>query len=480
MEEITIKVKDLLLRIMLRWRYILICMIVFALALNFFSYYRSRKAVSTSERSKEENLKEKLSEDEQREAERLAIMYKAYQKNYDDTVNYLDGSIKMQLNPSDICTNVIQYRVDTKYSVTYPEIEKKDYSKDILNSIYYKLINDANCSEIARSIGDSIKSSYIKELITCTIQEDILSVSVMGRSYEECDKITDVLAREILSVIDNLKDEYGDFDFYDMGLQRFKSFNQEVLTAQRTQANTLKEIRTAITGIVDAVSSNQKDYFTSLVEEEDEESEGPDEQKAEVSDEKTAKVKLIRPKMILVGAAAGFLLCVLFCLCRLLLARRLISDDTIKRAYGIESLGNIRVTEQSGGIFSFVDRALIRFFASDSPDVSYEDKLDMITAGIRIMAQKKGIKDLYITGSSLDEGTLSFIDQIKGKLEKDIESVRCGRSIVQDPQSLEDMSGADALIMVEREDYSSLVEIDRECTLCRQNQVPVLGYITLL
>lgn len=505
MVEVTIRMKDLLIRILLQWRIFIICMLAGALVLDVAGYVKQKQDIaryyamlnnadSNAEDHEADKLqlaefKEKLTDIQVAQVEKAVSIYKIYQKSYDDTINYINNSIKMQLDPNQICTNVMQYQIDVGYSVKYPEIEKRDPTQNIKDSIYYKLVNDANCTEIAKALGEKIGSSYIKELISASVNgstgiypNDLYTLSVMGRSYDECDKITSILRREIEKVFEDMKKQYGDFKVTDMGVQKFKSYNQGVLDAQKSQANSLRDVRTNSVAIVDALSADQKTYFYALLNGDDtvEISLPVDTKEAENSlVPEPTKARKINPKMIVIGAMAGFFLAFLFFLCKFLISGRLISESTMRDAYGLEQLGSVRVTPDPACLGAGIDKALLNNMDGGMSAYSGEERLCMAAAGIRIALQKNNWRTLFLTGTSTDEETKGILGKLEQQLAEITDVITVGKSVVYDPESLQKMAQSDAVVLVERTDCSRLEEIDREYALCRQNQVPILGYIVL-
>ena len=503
MEDITFKAKDLLLRILLRWRVLIVCMLAGALVFDALGYIKQKWEVQkyhlmqsnkTSEAQEIDKLKlaefkEKLTDIQVAQVEKAVSIYKIYQKSYDDTINYINNSIKMQLDPNQICTNVLQYQIDVGYSVVYPEIEKKDPTQNIKDSIYYKLVNDSNCTEIAKALGENIDSSYIKELISAPVSgstgaypDDIYALSVMGRSYDECDKITAVLQREILKVFEELKKQYGNFKVTDMGVQKFKSFNQGVLDAQKSQANSLRDVRTNSVAIVDALGDDQKTYFYALLNGDDtvEISLPVDAENAETSvAAEPPRAQIINPKKILSGAVVGFFLAFLFFLCKLMIGGKLISENTMRDAYGLQLLSSIRVSQRPSGFGARIDKVLLDLMDGGISAYTSKERLDMAIAGIRIALQNNNWRNLFLAGTSTDEKTKEILGELAERLTSVTDNTTIGRSVVYDPESLQQMAKSDAIVLVERTDYSKLDEIDREYALCCQNQVPIMGYIVL-
>ncbi|MBQ6036201.1 MAG: hypothetical protein IJL43_02710 [Lachnospiraceae bacterium] len=103
MKERVIYLKDLFYYICRKWRIALILMLVFALVLNFYGWYRAKKAAdasASSHRDELEALRENLTEKQIFDAEDRARNYFVYYRQYLDQGQYMENSVYFKLDPT--------------------------------------------------------------------------------------------------------------------------------------------------------------------------------------------------------------------------------------------------------------------------------------------------------------------------------------------------------------------------------------------
>ena len=509
MDDLEWSLRVLVLRILLRWRLIIVCMLIGALAVDGFAFVkdqreaaRIRQLIAEYERGREERFveekdrteesvvalkefEEELSERQIAEVQSVVSMYKMFQRPYTDTVEYINHSIKMQIDPNAVPTLVAQYKIDTHYSVSYPEISKRDYSGDILNSIYYMLMNDATIRKMADILGENVDSVYARELIvTWTAGNDTYCISVFGRDQKECRALIAVLEEEMTRVLDELQPVYGPFYYQLFSEEYFEAFNPDLLNAQQMHADKLNGLRNTTNGLVNDLTDSQKTYFYALLNNDDTVTlELPVEREMEeITDPNELPMpvpRAINLKMMLAGAILGMLLPSLYLLCRILFGGKLIASDRMAAAYGLAALGTWRISEEPGRFLSGIDRWLIHLLDGRGSQFSPDEHLKMIAARIRLAAAENEWKQVYLTGTVNDPESRQAIAGLCEALKDQVENVSCGQSAVYDPESLEAMTRADATVIVEREDVSRYDEIRSELALCRQYQVPLMGVVIL-
>ena len=145
--EVQIDWKDLLLRIFLQWRKIIVFVFIGALLLGVvggISAYRERQwmvAEGSSDSSEErlERLRAALSEQEIAEVQSAYDLYKGYDQQYELLLAYKNESLKMNLDPGHVFKGEIWFRVDNYYQVQYPMINSSNNISAIVFSYILQL-----------------------------------------------------------------------------------------------------------------------------------------------------------------------------------------------------------------------------------------------------------------------------------------------------------------------------------------------------
>lgn len=496
MEEMTISVKDLLLRILLKWRMILVWMLIGAVVLDGVGFVRSaraarqaREAVTTPEEDEEQMLlavseaEEKLSAREAAEVKTAVGTYLSYQKEYQNALAYNTNSIRMQLDPNSVPTMTVQYYIDNHYQAVYPVIEARDTTSDIITSFSSKVTNTTVCEQIVEELQWDIDSAYVQELITASqFADDILTISVMGQDQDVCEKMMAIIQQVVESETAGLKALYGDFDIAVLHKQYYEGASSMLLTAQQTQVSGLNNIKTAMNNVVSNMTEDQKAYYAALLDKEtagEAADEGEQEDEAEAAPSATPQANVISLKYILLGAFVGVFLACCWIAFRYLIAGALRVKDDLEEVFGTPLLGSLTVSDVGNRFLGQIDRFIVALFAGGRPKFSEEERIEMICAGIRIAAQKADMQSVYVTSACHDEKSEQIRELLCDKLQGEVKTIGQGKSVVYDPESLERMVSSDGVVLVEMVDGSLYADMLKELELCKMYKIPVIGSVVL-
>lgn len=496
MEEMTISVKDLLLRMLLKWRMILVWMLIGAVALDGVGYIRSSRAakqaqeVLQSSGDEEEQMllavseaEEKLSAREVAEVNTAVGTYLSFQKEYQNTLNYNTNSIKMQLDPNSVPTMTVQYYIDNHYQAVYPVIEARDTTADIISSFASKVTNTKVCEQIVEELQWDIDSAYVQELINAyPTADDILTISVMSQNQEACEKMMAIIEQVVGDETAGLKSLYGEFDIMVLHKQYYEGANSSLLSTQQMQITGLNNIKSAMNNVISNMTEEQKEYYFALLDKEkadqmDGESEREEEETPAPA--QVPQVKVVNLKYILLGAFVGAFLACCFVAFKYLISAALRVKEDLEEVFGIPLLGSLTVSDVNHRFLWQIDRLVLGLFAGRRPKFSEEERVEMICAGIRIAAGKAGMQSVYLTGVCHDEKSAQIREMLCDKLRSEVKEISHGKSVVYDPGSLESMVSADGVVLVEMVDASMYTDLQKELELCKMYKIPVIGSVVL-
>ena len=484
LDEMTISFKDLLCRILLRWRLMFVCMLLGAVLLGGIGYLKNAKKASVEKadvtnEQRIEGYEETLTEADIQSVNAAVDTYWAYQKSCKFMEEYRENSIRMKLDANRLPTIQLQYLIDTHYEAVYPVVERKDMTADIANSYQMKIRNTAVYEEIAEKMTDGTDASYISELITTGMNNDLFFIIVNGMTEEDCQRIADTLKVVIDKETERLRELYGDYDIVLIDESYFEYASSELLEEQRRQIADYNNQIIAMNGLSANMTEEQKGYYEALMKGEEPET---TEKEAPTETEQAGngfQIGYVSKKYILLGGGAGIFLVCCYVACRYLVSACLRVKEDLEECFGIVNLGTIPVHKPKKKIMGCVDRWIISRLKENNSRFSEEDRYHMICAGIRIGAKKSDMQSVYLTGVCNDE----FCEQIKAllcnKMEGSIETVRYGKSVVYDPESLEMLVSSDGVVLVERINGSRYDELKKEIEICRQNQIKIIGSVIL-
>lgn len=479
MDEVTINIRDLILKVILKWRLILVCMLIFGILFNGIGYVKKSLSVKneTNQQTVTVNMEEESSEQEIMHALNI---YRLYQFNYENIHNYLANSIRMQIDPNQVPTYTIQYLIDNHYQTEYPVIEKKDTTKDIINSYMARLKSETVLKEISKELGYDGDISYIQELLDVAYTEpDILTITIISLSQKDCNTIASVILDQMGQFTAGLTEKYGNYDISLVNSEYTKRFSMDLLNERQNRIGTLDSINNSSKNLIKNLTDDQKKKFYELLENTVEENESineiADEQTEQVPSEGAVKVhvSLLQKKYLLVGMIFGMLIAAFYVVCRYIFSGKThVKGDITK--YDIPVLGMMYLSEPAG-IFSFIDRFILRIADSSRYKFSNEERKEMILSGINLISEKEQLKSVFITGTSNDRNCVQMQEEICENIS--VENTANGRSIIYDPEALSALALSEGVVLVEKFEDTTHKELYEELELCKRYDVKVLGCI---
>ena len=277
LDELTISLKDMFCRVLLRWRLMIAGMLVGAVLLGGAGYLKNAGAARKNAESTEayaqkaaEKYEAELSEADQKTVRAAYNAYAAYEKSCKFMEEYNENSVKMKLDANQLPTLRLQYLVDTHYEAVYPVVETKDLTLDIINSYVMKIKNTGVYEKITGVLADETEAAYIEELITVERQEDLFWVTVNGLSEEDCRAMADILKKTIDQETAGLKKMYGEYDIILADESYSEYANSALLTEQRQQMVEYNNQVVAMNNLSANMTEAQKGYYEALVKTEEE------------------------------------------------------------------------------------------------------------------------------------------------------------------------------------------------------------------
>lgn len=486
--EITIDFMDFIRRCTKKWKFLLVCMLIGGLALDGVSCLRSIKnAHAVEEQLKEQNEaddREKkleaageamsgLSDREITEVQTAVMSYKEYRQEYEDGLTYYKNSVKMGLDAGCVPTMSLQYRIDNHYEVTYPVIMKKDTTKDIVNTLAEKAVNEDVCTQAADILGIQDNAAYVRELITASYVEDsLLNILILAPDRDKCTQLAQIVEKQMNDSVSSVKQSYGEFTMTLVSEQYYENSDTDVLTAQQQMMTALNSLKSSMSNLLTGMTEAQKTYYYALLETEDyrtsdqlkqtEDGDIPGKQELTVPD-----VTYINTKYCVLGILFGAFCGIAWLLLSYLSTDRLRISGDIENLYNMSVLGHITDQTKRGA------------HAAAYAAFSEEEQLQMIVSGIRITAEKEHMQSVYVTGTATTERTMDICRKIEEAVQKKGISCAWGKTVVYDPESAEQMAKTDGVVVVEQIDASRYGEIAKEKEYSEKYHVPVIGCVII-
>lgn len=494
-EERTIDLRELVKYVVLKWRMILIFMIVFAVLANGYSGIKSYLNIQEL-KEKEQTLdytqyESRLTVKEIQEVKNAVENYNLYSKKYSDYKNYNDNSIKMKIDATEAPTQEIIYEI-------------RGNRNDVTNiSDAYTTVfpNDDTCEEILKAMNWDVDVSYIKELISVsdthmntiavggqdvseiienTVDENkavLITIKVLANNEENCKIMSDIIKKSLNTVTLNLQKKFGNFSIQKISDEYGTEVNGDLLDAQKNSISEMNNCNNAMSILDDVLSEDQKTYFNALINENissEEESESKD--VATVTDT-VPGVQYINIKYIVAGVVLGFFVACFYAICRFFLNNHLVSKSYIVDDLKYPLLGVF--SNNSKEHYNKIDQLLRKMFYKSSNINSIEEQLQMMCTTVKVIMQKNNMERIYVTSTMKSKDINMVLQKFAQKLDKNEIKYSIGEPILYSAKSLEEFSKTDGVIFVEQINKSLMRDINREVEECKKYDIKNLGFVLI-
>ncbi|MBR0147732.1 MAG: hypothetical protein IJM23_00900 [Lachnospiraceae bacterium] len=473
---ITVDLKDLLYRIILKWRLMIIFAVIFAVAANMFGIYKSKKSADAMAADQAalsedaESIKALLTDKEAQEVDIAVSAYMNFKKRCDALSRYLDGSVFASLDFSAVPTVKVNYIVDSHYETEYPVIEKKNFDSELAGMYIQKL--SGGYDETAEKYG--LDTGFIDELITFDHEEGsaLFTAVIYGRDRQMCEDIAAALDGRVNSASPEIASALVPHDVIRVSSEYMVAPAPLMRTTQGSYVYELNNYRGAMMTVVNTLNADQKSALEAYVKAA-EKSDESEETAADTAATSSVSVSFIHKKLILAGFIFGIILVCGF-VCLSYVHRPVVRvKESITGAYKKSVLGTVW-EESKDKKKNPIDKWLTSLFYGRESEFGYDKRLDMLSAGIAVAMSKEGLESLYITGAC-DKGEKLIKDLVK-RLSSKVK-VSSGESVLYSPKSLADMSESQAVVFVETVGDSRYDEISREIELAESSKVKIMGFI---
>ncbi|MCD8019201.1 MAG: hypothetical protein LUF92_06335 [Clostridiales bacterium] len=508
-EDREISMSELILNILLKWRMLLLFMVIFGLLLGIYggvkAYKNAGSAVSMEveqEQSEdgESKYKSLLSEEEIDEVEYAAQQYLAYKKVYEGYKEYNSKSIEMLLDANALSTETIVYRVNAE-----------EDAKDIRNVLVLSLVDDDLCQKALEATGWDSEPLFVQKMITVkdyytsTGSSDVdfasegdpselLFVNITADSEENCYRIAATIDEKMDDISSDWENSYGTFSVEKITENYYVTANMSLLAEQQSNIEKMITAKTNLESLSTDFAGNQEAYYEELISAAEESSEGLEDEEIEQdaesaeeteedgtasSGETVSVTRYINKKYILVGCVIGLFLACIYYLCAYLMDKHLLSTSCISDELGCPLLGTYAVEKKKKRFGDVIDRWLVSIFKRNERIFAEEEILQIVSAKIKVAAQKNDYSKIYVTSSTNTEEAKAFIEKMIRRFEQEEISLQSGDSIVYYADSLEQFAKTDAVLFVEQIDHSLVKEIIQELESCEDCKVSNLGFVVL-
>lgn len=477
MQEREINLTDFLVEILLRWRMMIVWMIVGGVLLGAFSHVRSTQSVAAQKVALEQQL------DVQTELAALEGVLSAAQINSVRAVlnnekfsEYYNQSLLMQIDATYVP------RTELSFLITSVDMEMS-YS---IERIYEDLLSCDLFEWIADRNQEGIVSANLSELITVRgswdsdviilkdeyPKMDSLNVTIIHVTEEECKE----LARQVIEYLE----EQHDWLVQELGAHELELIDQsfayvndsQLFNEQRTMLNNITNGNTNVEKLQKDFTVEQQRYYTLLKTDDTGESV---EQVATV----TVSAPSVSVKYILLGMILFVFIYVFWLFMKYILNSKLRVTDDIRQIYDLTQLGMIPRETSGKRAFAFVDGWILKLRDHNKRIFSREEATGLAAVAVKMQAKKEGLDVVYCIGCDLKENALQVAEQMQTMLKVDGITINILNNVLYNQESMEQLQGAKAVFLLEKAGETLYDEIAQELELLQRQDIRVLGAVVV-
>ena len=412
-----------------------------------------------------QECEEGLSKSAMKDVQEAFHWYQEKEKRRD----YLETSPYLQLDPYNVTASYLQFRIGYD-GENLNELDFASYVHALKNYVNYNGLVDDLQGEIETtsrdlseliSFGDGGKDSY----------DRIVLITVIHSSITE--DLIDHIEKAFLTYANKLSATYPGYFAEKMSTYQANYYHSSLNSSIESQRAALISDQNRVANAVKKLSSMQLAYYQMLINGTDKETveevilEGAtSKRKATVETEVPSKRRIL--PMMVVGAAAGFILAVVLIFFGNLLCGKLLFEKDLASIYGLRSYGVLREKEKKG-ISGCLQRA-------EYPGAEAADAPAFLYLQMREAILGTDSKEALLI-SSVGLSDMTGVKKLTELAKKDGIQLSVKDSFIGDLEAAEEALRDRPVFLVEQMHRSKLSGVDRIAAFCKENQVKVLGGI---
>lgn len=501
MREKEIKLKDLLIEILLRWRTILVWMIIGAIVMGGYSYVKAYKAeqavIAGNEKvkAKIEEQKKELEglEDSYENKENLRLEYftsklKAGQKGSVDNVvayesyikarkEYMEKSILMQMNAvkipqAELTFSILSDDLDKSYRI------ERIY-EDLIAGGLYQYIEEKN---------KNITSEQAAEIITITRSAsglinggDSFEVRVRELTEEQCKALAENVIEYINTKHDAIEEVMGSHSVEVVKNDYSIAMDYSIQSNQITARNELVTWENNVAEWKESFSEDEERYYNYITS-----------GKAVINDNlndmedgeedyqfETVVPASISVKMVILGLGLFAFLYLCYVIILYIFGNKLRVSDDVDNLFGVQHLGVIQCRNHKKKIFDFVDKWIYKLRGYGKRRFSEKEALGLAAVAIKMAAEKENFDKILCIGCDIKSDTAEVCSEVAQELKNSNIDMVVLNNILYNQESLGRLREAKCAFLVETAGSTMYEEIVKELDLLKRQGVAVLGILVV-
>ena len=412
-----------------------------------------------------------------------------YQKQIDDLNSYMNGSILMNLDWTNVSEINLQYYIkaadgtpsDTQY------LAMQNYKAVLQSSTFYDAATgslNTSTSNLSELVTVKILSSYDSEDAAGNIDQTgdqvdinlfsgnsagILYVHIIGPDSAFCNTAAQAVDQTIQNAKNEIAQKAGGHDIFLLSSTASEIADSDVQKAQLSAANAVLSINNAKTELTSELSGTELQYVNALLN-----------TASNAATASTASSSLSIKSIVkygFVGLLGGFFLSALF------LCIQYLHGSRVSNAYLLEDqylTHNYLMTDSSRKhhtrLDTRIENARYRYMHVYSP----ADLSAVLAAEIESRQNDHAIHSIFVGSSRFTDFDRKFIDELSALLKEKSIAITSGDQISYHPDLIRPIMDSDLIILMETMGSSLIPAVDETVKyLSEKNKTVTIGITSL-
>lgn len=433
-EEDEIDLKQLIIAVLRKWRWIIFCALIFAVLGGAYKGITGFMKLNDAEyMAEQEKTVGEAKEQYETQKELYQTQLKSLESEVETRNTYQARSIYMNIDPYNEYRETVTYFVETDYQIM-PGMDYQNINRatSILNA-YVRQVQDFSIfGKALNMVGEDCSVTDLRELVQ--VQQDngnfMFTVTIVGPDEEIPSALMDTVRNTVNDSTEEIRRTIGEHKIREVTFTSGYCVDTGL-------ANTKATFEDNITKLHDAIAKKQKAL---------------DDLKKPTGEvpSKTGTIKQA-VKFAILGCLGGGFLAVLWTCALFLLGDRMPDEQTLKNKYGIRIIVACR-DEKKNKSFSIVDSWIDLLEGIRNSD--YDKEAAYQLAAAKLDSSAKDNMKILMVGTVPAETLHRAYEKLTQYVEQKKFTLTEGGNLAEDPTAIRKLADADAVIFIENKENS--------------------------
>lgn len=471
-KERVISLDELFFEILLKWRMIIIFMIIGGVLFGGYSYFQSTQNAETQKNQAMMsdadilNTLENTLTDREKVLARVALEHSAYSEYYNE-------SLLMHIDANNVPTMDLVFDVKTleeKTRENLVEIYEQSFETGVSDWLFQNGMEEAKAFQANELI---ITENEIKKQLKQTLDEKdgIISIKVVHVDEDSCKALAKQVKEYVFAQKGRLEEIYGPHEVILVSESYARLVNADLLEYQRSILANIQASNTYYEQLTSKFSATQIEYMDLFKKSK------MDETESVQTNEIVSANPSINLKYVLLGMVLFAFIYVFYAFGAYILNNKLHTNDDLNELYGIVQLGTIYTENSKKRFLGFIDAGLIAIRDRNKRKFTEDETEEIVAVAIKMAVKKSGDKAVGFIGCDVKKQTEEKFNSIRELLEKEDIKVTMLDNVLYNAEQMEKLANISNVVLIEKAGSTMYDEVTKELELIERYNINVLGGI---